>query len=59
MMEVKDTNQQNKSVVSLWNVTPAQVPTEDNSAASTPAVASAEKTDEPRRHLKAREIFKR
>lgn len=55
MMEVKDTNQQNKSVVSLWNVTPAQVPTEDNSAASTPAVASAEKTDEPKKTSKKRE----
>ncbi|KAF5100764.1 hypothetical protein D0Z00_001152 [Geotrichum galactomycetum] len=55
MMEVKDTNQQNKSVVSLWNVTPAQVPTEDNTAISTPAEASAEKTDEPKKTSKKRE----
>jgi ribosome biogenesis ATPase len=55
MMEVKDTNQQNKSVVSLWNVTPAQVPTEDSTATSTPAVASTEKTDEPKKTSKKRE----
>lgn len=55
MMEVKDTNQQNKSVVSLWNVTPAQVPTENSTETSTPAVASTEKADEAKKTSKKRE----
>lgn len=40
MMEVKDTNQQNKSVVSLWNVQPAQVPTSGTATPSTPTAAA-------------------
>ena len=63
MMEVKDMNQQNKSVVSLWNIQPAQVntpsgtatPNTPNASSSTTTTATTEKTEESKKVSKKRE----
>lgn len=55
LVEFKDTNQQNKSVVDLWNIKPAQVNnlSELNTATTTPNVENTtEKSDEPKKSKK-------
>lgn len=45
MMEVKDTNQQNKSVVSLWNIQPAQTTAPRTPIESIPTTPNPEKEE--------------
>lgn len=54
MMEVSDTNQQNKSVVSLWNIQPAQTIPSETDIPSTPNANTntAEKTEEVKKSKK-------
>lgn len=73
LMDVKDTNQLNKSVTSLWNIKPADVPTQPSSGQSTPvapqstsaaadaaaAAAAAKKKEEKKARKKEKKLAER
>jgi ribosome biogenesis ATPase len=59
LMDVKDTNQLNKSVTSLWNIKPAEILTQPSSERSTPAPAPGIKAEPPKREEKEKKSKKK